>query len=180
MAPVPFRSQIYVSATLPTPQRTDAVTATREVLDGAWHVVLERSPRGDDAHRLSLLPLTASQRTLLQALDGEHSLRQLVERTPALGSKRLTRDAARLLAFGLVRQVHGELPQHLVVDAMNLTLHVPAAAFAPPAAAAPEADDEQAAPRAPRPPQPRLALAVTAFAVGLLALAVLSLWLINR
>lgn len=98
--------------------------------ESAWAVVLARTPRGDDELRRPLMPLGRCQQALLNAIDGRRSLRLLAAQHPELRSPRLSRDAARLLAFGLVRQVHGELPRALVVDAMNLTMHLPAAAFA--------------------------------------------------
>ena len=52
-----------------------------------------------------------AQRDLLGSLDGRRSLRQLVLSRPTLQSARLARDAARLLAFGLVKQLRGELPR---------------------------------------------------------------------
>lgn len=97
--------------------------------EGIGHVVLGRTPRGDAEMQRALFPLSAAQRDLLNALDGRHSLRQLVVTRPALQSARLARDAARLLAFGLVKQLRGELPRDVVVSSMNLTMRVPAEAF---------------------------------------------------
>lgn len=167
---------MYVSATLPPSPLPPATRPATDPADPAWQVVLARTPQGEDPQRLALLPLTTPQRALLQALDGGSTLRQLVAHAPALGSKRLTHDAARLLAFGLVRQVQGSLPQRLVIEAMNLTLRVPAAAFLPkpPPPAAPPAVHR------PRSAQALLAFAVTVFVSGLLIVALASLWLINR
>ncbi len=92
----------------------------------AWDVVLGMTGRGEAELRQPLVRLSRAQRQLLAALDGRRSLQLLVARQPDLASPRLSRDAARLLAFGLVRQVHGELPRELVVAAMNLTLQLPA------------------------------------------------------
>ncbi len=96
----------------------------------AWDVVLGLTGRGEAELRQPLVRLSPAQRQLLTALDGRRSLQLLVARQPDLASARLSRDAARLLAFGLVRQVQGELPRELVVAAMNLTLQVPAGAAA--------------------------------------------------
>jgi hypothetical protein len=96
---------------------------------GIGHVVLGRTPRGDAETQRALFPLSAAQRDLLTALDGQRSLRQLVVTQPALQSARLARDAARLLAFGLVKQLRGELPRDVVVSSMNLTMRMPAEAF---------------------------------------------------
>jgi hypothetical protein len=103
----------------------------------AWAVVLGRTPRGDAELGRPLFPLSTAQRTLLQALDGQCSLRELTAAHPTLASVRLSRDAARLLAFGLVKQLRGELPREIVVASMNLTMRVPAEAFRHLAARAP-------------------------------------------
>jgi hypothetical protein len=95
----------------------------------AWAVVLGRTPRGEAELGRPLFPLSATQRKLLQALDGQRSLRELTALHPTLASVRLSRDAARLLAFGLVKQLRGELPREIVVASMNLTMRVPAEAF---------------------------------------------------
>lgn len=102
---------------------------TADPSEGIGHVVLGRTPRGDAEMQRALFPLSAAQRDLLNALDGRRSLRQLVVTQPALQSARLARDAARLLAFGLVKQLRGELPRDVVVSSMNLTMRVPAEAF---------------------------------------------------
>lgn len=102
---------------------------TANPAEGIGHVVLGRTPRGDAEMQRALFPLSAAQRDLLNALDGKRSLRQLVVTQPALQSARLARDAARLLAFGLVKQLRGELPRDVVVSSMNLTMRVPAEAF---------------------------------------------------
>jgi hypothetical protein len=103
----------------------------------AWAVVLGRTPRGEAELGRPLFPLSTTQRTLLQALDGQCSLRELTAAHPTLASVRLSRDAARLLAFGLVKQLRGELPRDIVVASMNLTMRVPADAFRHLAARAP-------------------------------------------
>lgn len=137
---------------------------------GIGHVVLGRTPRGDSEVQRALFPLSAAQRDLLLALDGRRSLRQLVATQPTLQSARLARDAARLLAFGLVKQLRGELPRDVVVSSMNLTMRLPAAAFRP----LPEADtapSTEPAPTAATPhsgparasaPWPRVSLALGA------------------
>jgi hypothetical protein len=112
-----------MSATL-----TDS-TRANDPAEGIGHVVLGRTPRGDAEVQRALFPLSAAQRDLLNALDGRRSLRQLVLTQPTLQTARLARDAARLLAFGLVRQLRGELPRDVVVSSMNLTMRLPAAAF---------------------------------------------------
>jgi hypothetical protein len=96
---------------------------------GIGHVVLGRTPRGDSETQHALFPLSQAQRDLLLSLDGRRSLRQLVATQPTLQSARLARDAARLLAFGLVKQLRGELPREVVVSSMNLTMRLPADAF---------------------------------------------------
>lgn len=103
----------------------------------AWAVVLGRTPRGEAELGRPLFPLSTAQRKLLQALDGQCSLRELTATHPTLASVRLSRDAARLLAFGLVKQLRGELPREIVVASMNLTMRVPAEAFRHLAARAP-------------------------------------------
>jgi hypothetical protein len=97
--------------------------------EGVWLVVLGRTPRGDNETQRPLFPLSQAQRDLLGALDGRRSLLQLTTAKPTLRSARLARDAARLLAFGLVKQLRGELPRDIVVSSMNLTMRVPISAF---------------------------------------------------
>lgn len=106
------------------------VPGTNDPHEASWAVVLERTLRGEDEIRRPLMPLSKAQQELLLNLDGKRSLRLLVVHQPELRSGRLARDAARLLAFGLVRQVSGELPRALVVDAMNQTMRLPAQAVA--------------------------------------------------
>jgi len=104
---------------------TDRPTAATD----AWAVVMGRTPRGDSEVERPVFPLSRAQRELLSALDGRHSLRELITAQPAMASARLSRDAARLLAFGLVKQLRGELPRDIVVASMNLTMRLPADAF---------------------------------------------------
>jgi len=105
---------------------TDALADPNE---GIWSVVLGRTPRGERETQSPLFPLSEAQRTLLRALDGRRSLRQLVAAQPTMHTARLARDAARLFAFGLVKQLRGELPRDIVVASMNLTMRVPVEAF---------------------------------------------------
>lgn|GEM_PF-3207024 len=140
----------------------------------AGTVVLERTPRGEAELARPMFPLSVAQRVLLQAIDAAGSLRELADRHPTLASASLTRDAARLLAFGLVRQLRGELPREAVVSAMNLTMRVPAQAFG-----------QLAAQRAQPPPstpveRPRKAgrlVRATAVALALAAAAAAAWWL---
>lgn len=123
-------------------------TATTEPLESAWDVVLARTSRGDNESGRPFFPLSKAQREIMLAVDATNSLRELVRQRPDLGSDRLLRDAARLLAFGLVRQVHGEFPQQLVVEAMNLTSVIPVDAFPALVAARKEAAEEERMARA--------------------------------
>lgn len=91
----------------------------------AGTVVLEPTRRGREELEQRRFGLGANQRRLLALLDGERSLQHCAQAEPQLQRPRLARDAARLVAFGLARQVHGELPQHLIVAAMNLTARIP-------------------------------------------------------
>jgi predicted transcriptional regulator len=112
---------------LSSPTRTDALPApAQDPYRAAWNVVLERTSRGDAEAQQPQLRLSSPQRQLLAAIDGRRSLHAVVARQPELATARLSREAARLLAFGLVRQIQGELPRALVVAAMNLTLQMPA------------------------------------------------------
>ncbi len=97
--------------------------------ESAWDVVLVRTLRGEDEIRRPIIPLSKVQQDILMAVDGVHSLHELVRLRPELKSHRLSRDCARLLAFGVVKAVRGELPQALVVQAMNLTVRLPAHAI---------------------------------------------------
>lgn len=139
----------------------------------AGTVVLERTPRGEAELARPMFPLSVAQRVLLQSIDAAGSLRELAERTPTLASASLTRDAARLLAFGLVRQLRGELPREAVVSAMNLTMRVPAQAFSPLAAQA-----RQPAPSAPagRARRSMRRVRATAVALALAAAAAAAAW----
>lgn len=104
--------------------------ATASVGD-AWSVVLELTKRGQAELEKSMFGLSGNQRRLLASIDGQRTLRECAELEPALQHDRLARDAARLVAFGLGKQVRGELPQDLLVSAMNLTARIPLSALAP-------------------------------------------------
>jgi len=118
-------------------------TNAADPLKSAWDVVLARTTRGDNESGRPFFPLSRAQRQIMLAIDARSSLRELVQQHPDLHSDRLLRDAARLLAFGLVKQLHGEFPQQLVVDAINLTNAIPVDAFPTLVAARAEAADEE-------------------------------------
>lgn len=131
--------------------------------ESSWDVVLARSSRGEDELRRPIIPLSRAQLHILASIDGAYSLHELVRLHPELKSHRLSRDCARLLAFGVVKTVRGELPRDLVVQAMNLTVRVPAAAFR---AAVPDSQEHMPA-AAPPPAASRgllLLLAITSAA----------------
>jgi hypothetical protein len=88
-------------------------------------VVLEATRRGREEIERRRFPLREHQRRLLGQLDGHRSLADCADADPRLQPVRLLRDAARLVAFGLARQVHGELPPQLMVEAMDLTARIP-------------------------------------------------------
>ncbi len=88
-------------------------------------VVLELTRRGREELEEPRFGLHAHQRRLLAQCDGRRSLRACAEAEPRLQPVRLARDAARRVAFGLARQVEGELPLELMVEAMNLTARIP-------------------------------------------------------
>ena len=88
-------------------------------------VVLELTRRGRAELEQQRFGLHGHQRRLLAQLDGQRSLRQCADADPRLQPVRLARDAARLVAFGLARQVRGELPAELMVEAMDLTARIP-------------------------------------------------------
>jgi hypothetical protein len=91
----------------------------------AGSVVLEATRRGREELERPRFGLGGSQRLLLSQLDGARSLDDCVALDPRLQRQRLARDAARLVAFGLARQVRGELPSEMLVAAMNLTVRIP-------------------------------------------------------
>lgn len=88
-------------------------------------VVLEPTRRGRDEIGQPRFGLHGHQRRLLAQLDGRRSLGECADADPRLQPVRLARDAARLVAFGLARQVRGELPPRLMVEAMDLTARIP-------------------------------------------------------
>lgn len=88
-------------------------------------VVLEPTRRGREEIGQPRFGLHGHQRRLLAQLDGRRSLGDCADADPRLQPVRLARDAARLVAFGLARQVRGELPPQLMVEAMDLTARIP-------------------------------------------------------
>lgn len=100
-------------------------TSAQTIDDGAGAVVLEATRRGREEIERPRFGLGGNQRRLLARLDGQRSLDDCAAVEPPLQQPRLARDAARLVAFGLARQVRGELPQQLIVAAMNLTARIP-------------------------------------------------------
>jgi hypothetical protein len=88
-------------------------------------VVLEVTRRGREELARPRFGLRGHQRRLLEQCDGRRSLRDCAESDARLQPVRLARDAARLVAFGLARQVRGELPADLMTEAMNLTARIP-------------------------------------------------------
>jgi hypothetical protein len=87
-------------------------------------VVLEPTRRGREDLDHPRFGLRSDQRRLLARLDGHRSLAACADADPPLPTTRLARDAARLVAFGLARQVRGELPRRLMVEAMDLTARI--------------------------------------------------------
>jgi len=92
---------------------------------GPSAVVLELTRRGREELEQPRFGLHGHQRRLLERFDGQRSLVDCADADPRLQPVRLARDAARLVAFGLARQVRGELPPDLIVEAMNLTARIP-------------------------------------------------------
>jgi hypothetical protein len=88
-------------------------------------VALERTRRGQAELEKPQINLSASQRRLLAALDGARTLREILAVDPGVDAIRAPRNAARLVAFGLAKEVRGRLPQQLVVSALNLTMRIP-------------------------------------------------------
>ncbi len=88
-------------------------------------VALERSRRGQAELEKPQLNLSGPQRRLLAALNGARTLREIVAVDPGIDALRAPRDAARLVAFGLAKEVRGRLPQKLIVSALNLTMRIP-------------------------------------------------------
>lgn len=111
-----------------TASREAALTAGE---DGVGRVVLEATRRGREELGRPRFGLAGNQRRLLTQLDGLRSLDECAVAEPRLLRQRLARDAARLVAFGLARQVRGELPRETLVAAMNLTARIPLDQFPP-------------------------------------------------
>jgi hypothetical protein len=88
-------------------------------------VVLERTRRGQAELERAQLNLSGPQRRLLAALNGTRTLREILAVDPGVDALRAPRNAARLVAFGLAKEVRGQLPQRLVVSALNLTMRIP-------------------------------------------------------
>lgn len=105
--------------------RTAPRASALESADIVAGVVLEATRRGREDLERPRFGLGGGQRRLLSQLDGTRSLDECAAAEPRLQRQRLVRDAARLVAFGLARQVRGELPQQMLVDAMNLTARIP-------------------------------------------------------
>lgn len=93
--------------------------------------MLELTRRGREELEQPRFGLHAHQRRLLAQCDGRRSLGDCAEADARLQPVRLARDAARLVAFGLVRPLRGELPPELMVEAMNLTARIPLDALPP-------------------------------------------------
>jgi hypothetical protein len=107
-------------------RRAPAPVPTQEAHAGATGlVVLEPTRRGREELDQPRFGLGGNQRRLLALFDGQRTLQQCLAAEPKLKPSRLERDAARLVAFGLARTVQGELPQSLLVEAMNLTARIP-------------------------------------------------------
>lgn len=102
-----------------------SMSGAQAVDDGAGEVVLELTRRGREELERPRFGLGGNQRRLLAQLDGIRSLDDCAAAEPRLQQQRLARDAARLVAFGLARHARGELPQELLVAAMNLTARIP-------------------------------------------------------
>ncbi len=100
-------------------------TASADALD----VALERTRRGQAELEKPQLNLSGPQRRLLAALNGARTLREILAVDPGVDAVRVPRNAARLVAFGLAKEVRGQLPQQLVVSALNLTMRVPVEAL---------------------------------------------------
>ncbi|MCX8114257.1 MAG: hypothetical protein N3D71_04210 [Burkholderiaceae bacterium] len=88
-------------------------------------VALERTRRGQAELEKPQLNLSGPQRRLLAAFNGARTLREILAADPGVDAIRAPRNAARLVAFGLAKEVRGQLPQQLVVSALNLTMRIP-------------------------------------------------------
>jgi hypothetical protein len=103
----------------------NALGVTSAASADALDVVLERTRRGQVELERPQLNLSGPQRRLLAALNGARTLREIVAVDPGVDALRAPRNAARLVAFGLAKEVRGQLPQQLVVSALNLTMRIP-------------------------------------------------------
>lgn len=107
------------------PAKPEVTGRQRRRTDEPAAVVLEMTRRGREELERPRFGLRGHQRLLLEQCDGRRSLRDCADADPRLQPVRLVRDAARLVAFGLARQVRGELPPELMTEAMNLTARIP-------------------------------------------------------
>lgn len=166
----------------------DVALARAGTVAGSAELVLAPTRRGREELERPRVRLGRHPRRLLTQLDGRRSLAQCVDADPRLLPERLPRDAARLVAFGLARQVCGELPSTLLLEAMNLTARItldrlpplepertvmpmlPRVA-PPPARSAPSVEAHASASRSPRWPVAILAalLAAAVAAIGYLS-----------
>lgn len=103
----------------------NALGVPREASADPLDVALERTRRGQAELEKPQLNLSGPQRRLLAALNGARTLREILAVDPGVDATRAPRNAARLVAFGLAKEVRGQLPQQLVVSALNLTMRVP-------------------------------------------------------
>ncbi len=103
----------------------NALGVTRAASADPLDVALERTRRGQAELQKPQLNLSGPQRRLLAALNGARTLREIVAVDPGVDAVRAPRNAARLVAFGLAKEVRGQLPQQLVVSALDLTMRIP-------------------------------------------------------
>lgn len=103
----------------------NALGAPSEASADPLDVALERTRRGQTELEKPQLNLSGPQRRLLAALNGARTLREILAVDPGVDAISAPRNAARLVAFGLAKEVRGQLPQQLVVSALNLTMRIP-------------------------------------------------------
>jgi hypothetical protein len=103
--------------TAPSRQAADIVAVAE--------VVLECTRRGAMERERPSFGLSRSQSALLAVIDGQRTLGDCARENSDINLTRMPRDAARLVAFGLAKVLRGELPQSLMVEAMNLTQRIP-------------------------------------------------------
>ena len=111
----------------------DALAVSRQASADPLDVALERTRRGQAELEKPQFNLSGPQRRLLAALNGARTLREILAVDPGVDATRAPRNAARLVAFGLAKEVRGRLPQQLVVSALNLTMRIPLEALRMPA-----------------------------------------------